>query len=79
MSVSVSVCVKFFFLCTGTGLGGLLGVIHFGVLRVPVGAPRFWPGHGISWEFFLALYMYEKHWETIFFHFGACHFVPFDI
>ena len=48
-------------------------------IEVPVGAPRFWPDHGISWEFFLALYMYEKHWETIFFHFGACHFVPFDI
>ena len=21
-------------------------------IEVPVGAPRFWPDHGISWEFF---------------------------
>ena len=37
------------------------------------------PDQGISWQFFLALYMYEKHWKIFFLHFGVWHFVAFGI
>ena len=48
-------------------------------IEVPEVAPRFGPDQGISWQFFLALYMYEKHWKIFFLHFGVWHFVAFGI
>ena len=35
-------------------------------IEVPQVPPRFGPDQGISWQFFLALYMYEKHWKIFF-------------